>query len=52
MTGIRIQMITKERLTHLKQLEVESLQVLNEVTAKVSSLVMMCLVGKETIGKG
>ena len=41
-------MITKERLTHLKQLEAESVHILREVVAEFSNPVMMYSVGKDS----
>lgn len=41
-------MITKERLTHLKQLEAESIHILREVVAEFSNPVMMYSVGKDS----
>jgi len=41
-------MITKERLTHLKQLEAESIYILREVAAEFSNPVMMYSVGKDS----
>ena len=41
-------MISKERLTHLKQLEAESIHILREVTAEFSNPVMMYSVGKDS----
>ena len=41
-------MITKERLTHLKQLEAESIHILREVAAEFSNPVMMYSVGKDS----
>ena len=41
-------MITKERLTHLKQLEAESVHILREVAAEFSNPVMMYSVGKDS----
>jgi len=40
--------ITKERLTHLKQLEAESIHILREVAAEFSNPVMMYSVGKDS----
>ena len=40
-------MITKARLTHLKQLKVESIHILREVAAEFSNPLMMYSVGKE-----
>ena len=41
-------MISKERLTHLKQLEAESIHILREVAAEFSNPVMMYSVGKDS----
>jgi len=41
-------MITQERLTHLKQLEAESIHILREVAAEFSNPVMMYSVGKDS----
>ena len=41
-------MVTKERLTHLKQLEAESIHILREVAAEFSNPVMMYSVGKDS----
>ncbi len=41
-------MITKEKLTHLKQLEAESIYILREVAAEFSNPVMMYSVGKDS----
>ncbi|MEA3456614.1 MAG: sulfate adenylyltransferase subunit CysD, partial [Campylobacterota bacterium] len=41
-------MITKERMTHLKQLEAESIHILREVTAEFTNPVMMYSVGKDS----
>ena len=41
-------MITKARLTHLKQLEAESIHILREVAAEFSNPVMMYSVGKDS----
>lgn len=41
-------MITKERLTHPRQLEVESINILREVAAEFSNPVMMYYVGKDS----
>ena len=41
-------MITKEKLTHLKQLEAESIHILREVAAEFSNPVMMYSVGKDS----
>lgn len=41
-------MITKQRLTHLKQLEAESIHILREVAAEFSNPVMMYSVGKDS----
>ncbi len=41
-------MITKERLTHLKQLEAESVHILREVAAEFTNPVMMYSVGKDS----
>ena len=41
-------MITNERLTHLKQLEAESIHILREVAAEFSNPVMMYSVGKDS----
>jgi len=41
-------MITKKRLTHLKQLEAESIHILREVAAEFSNPVMMYSVGKDS----
>ena len=41
-------MTTKERLTHLKQLEAESIHILREVAAEFSNPVMMYSVGKDS----
>ncbi len=41
-------MIIKERLTHLKQLEAESIHILREVAAEFSNPVMMYSVGKDS----
>ncbi len=41
-------MITSERLTHLKQLEAESVHILREVAAEFSNPVMMYSVGKDS----
>ncbi len=41
-------MITKERLTHLKQLEAESIYILREVAAEFTNPVMMYSVGKDS----
>ena len=41
-------MITKKRLTHLKQLEAESIHILREVVAEFSNPVMMYSVGKDS----
>lgn len=41
-------LITKERLTHLKQLEAESVYILREVAAEFSNPVMMYSVGKDS----
>ena len=41
-------MITKERLTHLKQLEAESIYILREVAAEFANPVMMYSVGKDS----
>jgi len=43
-----MKMITKERLTHLKQLEAESIHILREVAAEFSNPVMMYSVGKDS----
>jgi len=40
--------ISKEHLTHLKQLEAESIHILREVTAEFSNPVMMYSVGKDS----
>jgi sulfate adenylyltransferase subunit 2 len=40
--------ITKERLTHLKQLEAESIHILREVAAEFTNPVMMYSVGKDS----
>jgi sulfate adenylyltransferase subunit 2 len=40
--------ITRERLTHLKQLEAESIHILREVAAEFSNPVMMYSVGKDS----
>ena len=41
-------MINKERLTHLKQLEAESIHILREVASEFSNPVMMYSVGKDS----
>ena len=41
-------MISKERLTHLKQLEAESIHILREVAAEFENPVMMYSVGKDS----
>lgn len=41
-------MITHERLTHLKQLEAQSIHILREVAAEFSNPVMMYSVGKDS----
>jgi sulfate adenylyltransferase subunit 2 len=41
-------MISKQRLTHLKQLEAESIHILREVAAEFSNPVMMYSVGKDS----
>jgi sulfate adenylyltransferase subunit 2 len=41
-------MITKEKLTHLKQLEAESIHILREVAAEFSNPIMMYSVGKDS----
>jgi len=41
-------MITKERLTHLRQLEAESIHILREVAAEFTTPVMMYSVGKDS----
>lgn len=41
-------MISKERLTHLKQLEAESVHILREVAAEFTNPVMMYSVGKDS----
>ena len=41
-------MISKERLTHLKQLEAESIHILREVAAEFTNPVMMYSVGKDS----
>ena len=41
-------MITKKRLTHLKQLEAESVHILREVAAEFTNPVMMYSVGKDS----
>ncbi|NPA60583.1 MAG: sulfate adenylyltransferase subunit CysD [Epsilonproteobacteria bacterium] len=41
-------MITKKRLTHLKQLEAESIHILREVAAEFDNPVMMYSVGKDS----
>ena len=41
-------MTTKEKLTHLKQLEAESIHILREVAAEFSNPVMMYSVGKDS----
>ncbi|PHQ56978.1 MAG: sulfate adenylyltransferase subunit CysD [Sulfurimonas sp.] len=41
-------MITQERLTHLKQLEAESIHILREVAAEFTNPVMMYSVGKDS----
>ena len=41
-------MITKERLTHLRQLEAESIHILREVAAEFTNPVMMYSVGKDS----
>ncbi len=41
-------MVTQERLTHLKQLEAESIHILREVAAEFSNPVMMYSVGKDS----
>ena len=41
-------MITKEHLTHLKQLEAESIHILREVAAEFNNPVMMYSVGKDS----
>ena len=41
-------MINKERLTHLKQLEAESIHILREVAAEFTNPVMMYSVGKDS----
>ena len=41
-------MITEERLTHLKQLEAESIHILREVAAEFDTPVMMYSVGKDS----
>ena len=41
-------MITKNKLTHLKQLEAESIHILREVAAEFSNPVMMYSVGKDS----
>jgi len=41
-------MITKKKLTHLKQLEAESIHILREVAAEFSNPVMMYSVGKDS----
>ncbi len=41
-------MITKNKLTHLKQLEAESIHILREVVSEFSNPVMMYSVGKDS----
>jgi sulfate adenylyltransferase subunit 2 len=41
-------LITQERLTHLKQLEAESIHILREVAAEFTNPVMMYSVGKDS----
>ncbi len=41
-------MITQERLTHLKQLEAESIHILREVAAEFTNPVMMYSIGKDS----
>lgn len=41
-------MISTERLTHLKQLEAESIHIIREVVAEFSNPVMMYSVGKDS----
>jgi sulfate adenylyltransferase subunit 2 len=41
-------MINKKRLTHLKQLEAESIYILREVAANFSNPVMMYSIGKDS----
>jgi sulfate adenylyltransferase subunit 2 len=41
-------MIDKEKLTHLKQLEAESIHILREVAAEFTNPVMMYSVGKDS----
>jgi len=41
-------MITKERLTHLKQLEAESIHIMREVAAEFTNPVMMYSIGKDS----
>jgi len=43
-----VQTIKKEKLTHLKQLEAESIHILREVAAEFSNPVMMYSVGKDS----
>ena len=40
-------MISTERLTHLKQLEAESIHIIREVVAEFNNPVMMYSVGKD-----
>ena len=40
--------LSKDRLTHLKQLEAESIHILREVAAEFSNPVMMYSVGKDS----
>ena len=40
--------VPKEHLTHLKQLEAESIHILREVAAEFSNPVMMYSVGKDS----
>ena len=41
-------MIIKKQLTHLKQLEAESIEILREVAATFSNPVMMYSIGKDS----
>ena len=41
-------MISNERLTHLKQLEAESMHIMKEVVAEFSNPIMLYSVGKDS----
>ena len=41
-------MISKDRLTHLKQLEAESMHIMKEVVAEFSNPAMLYSVGKDS----